>query len=279
MCVYLRTNIINGKQYVGQTIDFEKRERDWKCLSNSYAGQVINNARKKYGIENFSTRILKECSTKEELNKWELYYVEKYNTRKPYGYNMTTGGDGIIGYHHTDEIKQKLSYYGRYCSPKRKEVLQYTLDGEFVKEWCSVSECIRNGYSSTVGACCLGRRKSSSGFLWVFKTSDEIPQKMKPYDFEEVHNNRSIANKKRKIDWTFMLYKRGKPILQYDLEGNFIKEWLAANQAARELGLNQANIQANLKGRCKQVCGFMFRFKEGNNIPLKIEPYKRKNKG
>ena len=273
-CIYLRTNLVNGKQYVGQTNNFEKRERDWKCLSRSYAGQVIDNARKKYGLENWKVEILKECTNKEELNKWELYYVEKYNTRKPNGYNMTNGGDGIEGYQHTEEVKKRLSYYGRYCSHHRKNVLQYTLNGEFVKEWCSISECIRNGYSSAVGRCCLGKRKSANGFIWLFKTSNEIPKNVKPYDFEEVYNNRSAAGKNRKIDWSFMLYKRGKPILQYDLEGIFIREWLAGNQAAKELGINQSNIQANLKGRVKSAGGFMFKYKNNNEIQQKIEPYK-----
>ena len=50
-----------------------------------------------------------------------------------------------------------------------KPVLQFTLDGEFVREWPSTMECGRNGFSQQhVSECCLGKRKSHKGFLWMF---------------------------------------------------------------------------------------------------------------
>ena len=90
--IYLRTNLINGKQYVGQTKDFKSREYDWLNLNKIYAGALIERARKKYGTDNFKVEILKECDTLEELNKWEKYYISELNTIKPHGYNMTEGG-------------------------------------------------------------------------------------------------------------------------------------------------------------------------------------------
>ena len=51
-----------------------------------------------------------------------------------------------------------------------KPVLQYTLDGELVKEWSSTHECGRNGYNrGNVWACCLGRLKTYKGFIWKYK--------------------------------------------------------------------------------------------------------------
>ena len=57
------------------------------------------------------------------------------------------------------------------CSKKlSKPVLQYTLEGEFVKEWKSVTECGRNGYNrGNVYACCRGKLKTYKGFLWEYK--------------------------------------------------------------------------------------------------------------
>ena len=46
-CVYLRTNLVNGKQYVGQTVNFKNREYDWKCLKAIYANKYLSNARAK----------------------------------------------------------------------------------------------------------------------------------------------------------------------------------------------------------------------------------------
>ena len=50
-----------------------------------------------------------------------------------------------------------------------KKVLQFTLDGEFVREWPSVMETGRNGYNSAhVADCCRGERKSHKGFKWCY---------------------------------------------------------------------------------------------------------------
>ena len=51
-----------------------------------------------------------------------------------------------------------------------KPVLQFTLDGEFVREWPSTMECGRNGfYSSHVTECCNGKRKTYKGFRFMYK--------------------------------------------------------------------------------------------------------------
>lgn len=273
-CIYLRTNLVNGKQYVGQTNDFKQRECDWKCTKSSYAGAYIDNARKKYGLENWKVEILKECDTQEELNEWEIYYIKKYNTKKPNGYNLTDGGNSTTGYKHTEETIERIRHYGMYESSYRKQVLQYDLDGNFIREWMSVSECCRNGYQGVISACCRGERRRYKGFQWKYKISDEIPQKIEPYDYELTHKNRSESQKGKKLSLEQKM-KTSKPVLQYDLDGNFIKEWYAANAAAKELGVGQANIHANMNGkRPKQVSGFMFRYKAGNEIPIKITPYK-----
>lgn len=107
-CIYLRTNLINGKQYVGQTIDFEERERDWK-YAKRYSGGIIDKARAKYGVENFETKVLNECNTIEELDQLEMYYIKELNTKTPNGYNLTDGGEGQSGFHHSEESRRKMS--------------------------------------------------------------------------------------------------------------------------------------------------------------------------
>ena len=108
-CIYLRTNLINGKQYVGQASDFKRREYDWCNLNAPYAGDYINKAREKYGLESWSVEILKECDSSEELNHWEMYFIEKFNTKKPFGYNLNDGGEGQTGFHHSIESRMRMS--------------------------------------------------------------------------------------------------------------------------------------------------------------------------
>ena len=52
-----------------------------------------------------------------------------------------------------------------------KKVLQFTLDGEFIREWPSTREIERQlGFDhGTVGRCCNGKQKTAYGFLWMYK--------------------------------------------------------------------------------------------------------------
>ena len=59
--------------------------------------------------------------------------------------------------------------YGTRTERTSKKVLQFTLDGEFVREWPSTAECGRNGFDfRNVSACCRGKIKSAYGFLWKY---------------------------------------------------------------------------------------------------------------
>lgn len=51
-----------------------------------------------------------------------------------------------------------------------KSVIQYTLDGEFVKEWVSLHECSRNGFHhQNIIRCCRGKYKQYKGYIWKYK--------------------------------------------------------------------------------------------------------------
>ena len=64
----------------------------------------------------------------------------------------------------------ELQNNNRDLSTISKTVLQYTLDGEFIREWESTQECGRNGFNqSLVAACCRGERKSHKGFRFMYK--------------------------------------------------------------------------------------------------------------
>ena len=66
---------------------------------------------------------------------------------------------------------------------------------------------------------------------------------------------------------------RAKPVLQYSLNGIFIKEFVSANNADDELKLSHGNVYSACIGKKKSVGGYMWRFKS-ENYPLTIEPYK-----
>lgn len=92
--IYMITNTINNKSYIGQSIHLRKRLTDHRCRSH-YSGdreynKTFYRSIRKYGIENFTIQILEECD-KEFLDERETYWIEFYDTYNN-GYNETTGG-------------------------------------------------------------------------------------------------------------------------------------------------------------------------------------------
>ena len=58
----------------------------------------------------------------------------------------------------------------RSAKTRSKKVLQFTLTGEFVREWPSTKECGRNGYfQGNIVNCCNGKYKSAHGYIWKYK--------------------------------------------------------------------------------------------------------------
>ncbi len=87
--VYLTTNTINNKQYIGQ----HKSETFDKNYKGS--GKILIQAFEKYGKENFECKILKECFSKEELNEAEIKYINKFKCVESNNfYNLKEGGSG-----------------------------------------------------------------------------------------------------------------------------------------------------------------------------------------
>jgi len=90
--IYMATNKVNGKIYIGKTI----KQLDERIYAHLHMDDSIyfHNAIKKYGIDNFEWTILDECSIDED-NVKEIYYIKLYkSTDRKIGYNCTEGGDG-----------------------------------------------------------------------------------------------------------------------------------------------------------------------------------------
>ena len=78
--IYLITNQINGKKYVGQTSRTLAR-RFWEHANNlKYA---IGQAMQKYGIENFTIELIEVCATREQANERERYWIAFHDCIAP----------------------------------------------------------------------------------------------------------------------------------------------------------------------------------------------------
>jgi group I intron endonuclease len=86
--VYLITNLVNGKCYIGQTVDYAARMRQHRLAGSQC---VISHAVKKYGWNNFSREILGEAEDKESLDNLEKLWIIIANSVES-GYNREAGG-------------------------------------------------------------------------------------------------------------------------------------------------------------------------------------------
>ena len=106
--IYIIKNVKDGKIYVGQSVNCEERIkqhfRDFrrKKHDNTYFQRAYD----KHGKNNFESEIIVECSDS-ELNKLEVYYIQKFNSLAPNGYNIELGGKS--GQRFTEEMRKKSS--------------------------------------------------------------------------------------------------------------------------------------------------------------------------
>ena len=89
-CIYMWTNKVNGKRYVGKChVDVESRKNDHIAGRGS---KPLKNAFAKYGIESFDFEILHDGILDAFLDDYEIEAIKKYDTLKPNGYNLRSGG-------------------------------------------------------------------------------------------------------------------------------------------------------------------------------------------
>ena len=95
--IYKITNLINGKIYIGQSIDIYDRwyQHKYKAFDKKELAynSAIHAAMRKYGVENFKLDILEQC-TQEELDEKEQFWIANLNSLTPNGYNILPGGQG-----------------------------------------------------------------------------------------------------------------------------------------------------------------------------------------
>lgn len=129
-CVYKATNTVNGKIYVGKT-SYTLNQRIWDDGGHKHkvdGGSKIyfHCAIRKYGFEAFVWEIISESNDLAELRQIEMDQIRLLDSYGPKGYNLTIGGDGGSGYHHTEETKAKISKAGSERSEEIKMKIEET---------------------------------------------------------------------------------------------------------------------------------------------------------
>lgn len=269
--IYKITNP-NGKVYIGQSKNILNRYYKYNNV-NCKGQSVIYNSLKKYGPENHKFEIVEECESS-LLNQKEMYYkikfLENNSQDKALFCYVNDGNSGPYFQSGDSNIKRSKSLKNFYKKNKHsmegknrdldfkkkhyKPVLQYDLDGNFIKEWASQLEVYKI-LKVDINNCLKKRNKTSGGYQWRYK-GESIHLNIEPVKPKKkrtkAHCNKISLNK---------MGKGLKPILQLDLKGNFIKEWESQSKASEEMNLPISCINLCLSGRNKTSGGFKWIYK------------------
>ena len=122
--IYKAKNKIDGKVYIGQTVNSLERRRshhfsDARMGSDLYFHRAI----RKYGQENFEWTIIDEHENENVLNQLERLHISRYESNDSlWGYNLTEGGEGVgKGENHP--------FYGKHLSKEARQKIRVAVTG------------------------------------------------------------------------------------------------------------------------------------------------------
>ena len=260
--VYTITNLINNKIYVGCAFKIKRRIRaHYNSLKNNkHRNGRLQNSWNKYGKENFIFEILEEC-TIDLIYSQECFWINMLDScNSKYGYNINSGnpynkptiyrctGEKNYFFGKKGELspmfgkkgnKQSKEWIQNSANTRKRKVNQLTLKGVFIKEWAGLRDIEKtlNIKNSNISLCCSKSQKTAGGFKWEYATNE--------------------PRKKRK----YSMIKNRKPILQFDLENNFIKEWSSIADGARALNLTASHIGSCCLGKRNTHGNFKWKYK------------------
>lgn len=219
--IYTILNTLTSKIYVGYSTNVKSRlcTHKRKLLNNAHPNIYLQSSWNKYGKENFKFELLVECE-EQFLCSEEHHWCNMLNsTNRKYGYNIDATHPHKIRAKRSKETKQKLrnANLGKTLSiesrlkvsiasrnrtwsseqrlkyslyrkgknmggDKRIPIVQYSLSGEFIKEWKSAKEAsigLKIKMASDISKVCRAnagisttkrnKRKSAGGFIWKYK--------------------------------------------------------------------------------------------------------------
>jgi len=216
--IYKITNTINNKCYIGSSVNIRKRCREHilKLLSKTHSNSYLQNSFCKYGECSFNFEVLEEVLDLTQLLQREGYFITSLNA----DYNLASL-DYLGKKTLSEETKKKIGIKSAEKFVKNPELINILKDARNLKPvW-------------------------NKGKVGVY--SEESLKKM-----SESSKKRNLKRPKEELANLITAARKNaeahkKPILQFDLEMNLVKEWDSLQSAAIALSKSVGNIWSGIK--------------------------------
>jgi len=261
--IYKITNP-NNKSYIGQSLNIKLRESKYKnlqCLSQP----KIYRSLKKHGFEKHIFEIIEECSL-EELDEKEYQYKKEFIDKFGWENALFCQLKDYKGGYKSQETKDKISRSnkGKHTkSQKEKDYIsnfnkghKYNLGKKRINR--KIRKDKNSGYKRILQEGKTFGRKP--GFICSEQTKDLL---RKPLSEERKIKLRKPRSEQAKINMSIPRPWNTKSVLQYDLDGNLIKEWDSIKDAYLYFNKtkNASGITACIKKRQKTAFGYKWEMK------------------
>jgi len=213
--IYLITNKINGKKYIGQTRVGIRQRMNQHFSYNKKQDTAIDRTIKKYGRDYFDVQEIEKITSNNKselirlLNEKEIYYIQKFHSLvEENGYNISKGGN--------------------YVNYRSKKVDSYDLHGNYLQTFDSITDAAKyyNVNSITVQKMCQGLSHQSIKCNYIFRYNND---KFDKYDITYIAGG-------------------AKTVYQFTLNGAFIKSYKSAAEAERCINKNFTNTKNKYGG-------------------------------
>lgn len=269
--IILLKGSLAGKYYYGQ----HKTNR----LNDSYtgSGKIIKAYFKKYGAvvnDTYIKEILTFYNNADELNIAEEQLVSNLWKTDKNCLNLKPGGNQpktdfcgdknpFYGKHHSEYTKSILRQRSLKHTPiniddlkqmsynRSKAVDQYSKNGELIRSWNHLCDASKELKIECISDVCNGKRITAGGFVWRYKG-----EPFNKYRTEYLQPSKEDITSRINI----MRIVTSKPVCQFDLNGNFIKEYQSTREASRITGIANSSISAVCRGKRSTAGNFKWNF-------------------
>ena len=226
--------------------------------------RILYKAIRKYDMtDTFELVVIDTATTPDELYAKEIEYIQTYNSHyvDGFGYNMTSGGEGILGYNHTEETRQKISEImkKKYENPiaiqkNRDTQKKYNIDHPEARVKNSEAQ---KKYNREHPEARIERGKQKIKYNQEHpEVSEKQSERMKQYYRENESARREMQDAKG----------NNKPFDVFTVDGTFIStftyQFEAQEYLQKEYDISSRIIVGSvLSGKKKQSLGFVFKYK------------------